>query len=291
MGAADVVPGVSGGTMALILGIYERLLNAIRSVNAHWVALVFRAQFAAAWKQLDPYFVLPLALGIGAALIFFTRIVPLPALIVSQPELVYGLFFGLIVASIAVLLNGIRPLSARDIFWLVAGCAAGLLIVNLVPTRTPDASWFIFLCGTIAISAMLLPGISGSFILLLLQKYAYVFDAIGRFELAVIAPFGVGCVVGLMLFSRVISWLLRRYHRATLLVIIGVLIGSLWKIWPFQERVFAVIRGKQRLIESHPVLPSAMDTSTMSAIALAAVGTVLVLTIDAVARRRQRNKD
>ncbi len=286
MGAADVVPGVSGGTMAFILGIYARLLRAIRSVDGAWIALVLKAKFKSAVLKMDPGFLIPLALGIAAALAFFTRIVPLPSLIITHPELVYGLFFGLIVASTAVLLNAQRPLRATDLVWLIAGCAAGLAVVTLVPTQTPDASWFIFLCGAVAISAMLLPGISGSFILLLLQKYAYVFDAIGRLDLSILLPFAAGCVLGLAMFSRLIGWLLDRFERPTLLFIAGILVGSLWKIWPFQDRIYVMVREKSRLVESHPVLPSAIDETTVASAALALAGVLLVLGIDWFARKR-----
>lgn len=286
MGAADVVPGVSGGTMAFILGIYPRLLNAIRSVDLDWAALLLRGRFRSAILRMDPGFLIPLVLGIAASLAFFTRVVPLPSLITSHPELVYGLFFGLILASTAVLLGGQRPLRRTDLVWLLAGCAAGLVVVNLVPTQTPDAGWFIFLCGAVAISAMLLPGISGSFVLLLLQKYAYVFDAIGRLDLGVLLPFAAGCVVGLALFSRLIGWFLARFQRPTLLFIAGILVGSLWKIWPYQERIYVLVRGKSRLLQSHPVLPGSFDHTTLASAALALAGVLLVLGIDWVARHR-----
>jgi putative membrane protein len=290
MGAADVVPGVSGGTMAFILGIYERLLAAIRSVDLTWLGLLRQRRFADALRRLDLQLLLPLMLGIAAALAFFTRVVPLPALIRSDPELVYGLFFGLILASIPVLLLSLRPTSATQWLWILPGCVVGLLVVNLVPTNTPETSWFVFLCGTIAISAMLLPGISGSFILLLLQKYAYVFDAIGRLDLAVVAPFAGGCVLGLILFSRAIGWFLSRFPVPTMMVITGILMASLWKVWPFQERVFAMVRGKQRLLESQPVLPQALDASSLGALAMMAAGVAAVLAIDLVARRRRRQE-
>lgn len=286
MGAADVVPGVSGGTMAFILGIYARLLNAIRSVNLRWIGLVLKGRWSEAFTCLDPRFLIPLGLGIFTALLFFTRVVPLPTLILSHPELIYGLFFGLILASTLILMNGLRPFRVTDPMWLLAGCAAGLLVVNLVPTQTPDAGWFVFLCGTVAISAMLLPGISGSFILLLLQKYAYVFGAIGRLDLTVIAPFAAGCLVGLAAFSRIISWLLRRFERPTLLSISGILVGSLWKVWPFQDRVYAMVREKSKLVASQPKLPEVLDDTAIASAALALTGFALVLAIDWMARYR-----
>ena len=286
IGAADVVPGVSGGTMAFILGIYRRLVEAIRSFDAALVRLLFAGRFRHAIRHVDLALIAPLALGIFAALLFFTRVVPLPRLIETHPDLVYGLFFGMIVASIVVLirsLEGVRPVE-----WIVSlgGAAIGFGIVNLVPVSTPDAPWFIALSGALAISAMLLPGVSGSFILLILRKYAYVFDGIGRLDPGVIIPFGVGVVLGLMAFSRVLAWLLREWYRTTLLAICGLLIGSLWVVWPFQERRFEIVRGKRRLMESEPVWPDAADETTLGAFALMAAGLALVAAIHHLARRR-----
>ena len=192
IGFAEVVPGVSGGTMALILGIYERLLRAIRSFDKDWLSLIVKGRFGAALSRNDLPFLAALGAGILAALLFFTHVVPLPKLIVSHPEQVYGLFFGLILASVFILMGAVERYGPREIAMTLLGVAAGFTIVNLVPVETPDSAWFIFLCGFVAISAMLLPGISGSFILLILGKYAYIIDALGHFDLAVIAVFVAG---------------------------------------------------------------------------------------------------
>jgi putative membrane protein len=288
MGAADVVPGVSGGTMALILGIYERLLAAIRHVDLVFLGLLLRGRLRAAATHVDLIFLLMLGSGILAALLFFTRVVSLPRLIVEQPELIYGLFFGLIVASVGVLLQRMHPRNAGHVALVAVGIALGLALVTLVPVQTPTHAWFIFLCGALAICAMILPGISGSFILLVLQKYAYVFDALGRLDLTVIVPFALGCAAGLAAFSRVLGWLLARYHDATLLVIVGVLTGSLWTIWPFQVRVYEVVRGKERLTGASPTFPAQWDATTLGALALALAGMLAVGALHAAARRRAR---
>ena len=173
--------------------------------------------------------------------------------------------------------------------WVALGAALALVVVNLVPQQTPTASWFIFLCGAVAICAMILPGMSGSFILLILQKYAYVFDAIGRLDFSVIAPFALGCGCGLLLFSHFLGWLLKRFHEATLLTIIGVLIGSLWVIWPFQDRVYETIRGKQRLLHSTPTIPTDLDWNLLAASVLALLGILIVLGIHKLSTRAQDN--
>lgn len=276
MGSADIVPGVSGGTVALILGFYEQLLAAVRSFDTEAVRLLLGGRWREALARPHWGFVLPLGAGIVLAVVFFTRIVPLPVLIRTRPELVYGLFFGLIVGSVIHLVQGLRPTTAPAWLQLLAGTALGWLVVNLVPASTPETWWFVMLSGSVAICAMLLPGISGSFILLILGKYAYVLDAISALRLAVVIPFGLGAVAGLVLFSRFLGWLLARWHLATLRVISGFLVGSLWLIWPFQERHYALVHGKEKLLSSNPVLPAALDATTLAAAGLAIGGVVLV---------------
>lgn len=279
MGSADIIPGVSGGTMALILGIYERLLRAIKSFDRTWLENILRLRISQAFARNDLLFLIPLGLGIVFAILFFTRVVPLPTLIISHPEMIYGLFFGLILASIVVLMGEIEKYGAREIVITLAGVLLGFTIVNLVPVETPTAAWFIYLCGFIAISAMLLPGISGSFILLILGKYAYVINALGEFDLPVILAFGFGALTGMIVFSRTIVWLLNRYHQATLLVIKGILIGSLWIIWPFQQRSYTIIRGHEKLLGASPVWPETWDSTVASSAALAVAGFILVMVI------------
>ena len=286
MGSADIIPGVSGGTMALILGIYERLLEAIRSFDRAWLADLLRLRLTSALARNDLGFLLPLAGGIVLALLFFTRVVPLPRLIVTHPELVYGLFFGLILASVVVLMGEVERYGVREILWALAGTVLGFAIVNLVPVATPNAAWFIFLCGFVAISAMLLPGISGSFILLILGKYAYMIEALGAFDVSVILAFVLGALSGLIAFSRAIVWLLHHYHQATLLVIKGILIGSLWVIWPFQDRVYETIHGKARLVSARPVWPDALDGTVLWGGLLAVAGFALVIVPHRLSARR-----
>ncbi|MDM8557339.1 DUF368 domain-containing protein [Candidatus Parabeggiatoa sp. HSG14] len=279
MGAADVVPGVSGGTMAFILGIYAQLINAIRSFDIVWLKHIFKLEFKPVFQRPHFGFLIPLVIGIFCALIFFTRVIPLPTLLHTYPELIYGLFFGLIVGSVIALLPETKKFDASALFFLSFGIALGWFIVNLVPVNTPDAAWFIFLSGMLAISAMLLPGISGSFILLILHKYNTVLNAIGHFNFTVLIPFALGALTGLIVFSRFLGWLLTRFYRATLLTIIGVLIGSLWIIWPFQERSYVTVHGKERLISSTPVLPDAWNETVIYTLFMMLIGVGLILII------------
>lgn len=286
MGAADVVPGVSGGTMALILGIYQRLLEAIRAFDMRLLRLIASRRLRAAAHHVDILFLIPLGAGILGAILFFTRVVSLPQLLRDYPEQIYALFFGLIVGSIVVLVRGYGAMRARELTSLAAGTLVGLLVVNAVPFETPVDTWFIFLAGALAICAMILPGISGSFILLLLRKYEYVFHAIGHFDFSVIVPFALGAATGLALFSRLLVWLLKHHYRLTLAAIVGMLIASLWVLWPFQARSYELIRGKSQLVHSSPVLPAEAGGAEVLAACLCAAGIAAVLSLDSLARRR-----
>jgi len=285
MGAADVVPGVSGGTMAFILGVYERLIAAIRSFDVIWLQHVFKLEVKPALQRPHFGFLIPLVIGIFCALVFFTRVIPLPILLHTHPEAIYGLFFGLIVGSVIALLPEAKRFDASMVLFLSIGIALGWFVVTLVPTNTPDAPWFIFLSGMLAISAMLLPGISGAFILLILRKYDTILNAIGHFNFMVLIPFGLGALTGLVVFSRFLGWLLARFYRATLLVIIGILIGTLWVIWPFQVRQYEMIHNKERLISSTPFWPEALTQPVIYALLMMVLGLALILILYAWAKR------
>ena len=281
VGSADVVPGVSGGTMAFILGIYPQLINAIKSFDLEWLKMILAFNVKGIFNRPHFGFLIPLGIGAVAALLFFTRIVSLPNLIRTQPEIIYGLFFGLVLGSIVLLFRhlGINLLIKRIIF-LFLGLMLGGFVVTLVPASTPDASWFIFLCGAVAISAMILPGISGSFILLMMKKYAYIFNAIGHFDFSIIIPFILGIATGVILFSRVLSYLLKTFYQQTILFITGILIASLYVIWPFQDRVYETVRHKERLISSVPFMPDSFDSQLLYASIMMLLGFAFVIILD-----------
>ena len=245
MGSADIVPGVSGGTMALILEIYERFINAIKSVNVKFLKYVFTFRLKDAIEQIHYRFLIFLMAGIFTAIFFFTKVVPLQVYMFTNPEIVYGLFFGLILGSIYILYKTLEKHTWIELLFTVIGAGIGFWIVNLVPTDTPEHPIFIFMSGMVAICAMVLPGISGSYILLILRKYEFVLSQIGKLGtsetldgILTLLPFILGALVGLAAFSRFLSWLLNRYHSKTLGILIGFLIGSLFVIWPFQNRSF-----------------------------------------------------
>lgn len=280
MGTADVIPGVSGGTMAYILGIYERLVNAIKSFDLVWLKGITQLDRKIVFGKPDFALIVPLVSGIILALLFFTRIISLPKLLHTYPEPVYALFFGLIAGSIVILMSHVEKINAKDLVSLIAGTVIGLIVFNLVPVNTPEESWFVFLSGALAICAMILPGISGSFILLILKKYEYIFNAVGYFDFSVLIPFVLGIITGLAAFSRFLSWLLGNFHKATIMVINGLLIASLWVIWPYQERVYEVAGGKLQLVGSSPYLPNAVTTHTFLVIILMVIGVMVVMVMN-----------
>jgi len=255
MGTADIIPGVSGGTMAYILGIYQRLLESITIFNPRWFRHLASLQLRQAIVEIPFLFLVPLGSGILLAVGIFTKLIPLPYFVHHHPETVYGLFFGLVGGSVVLLLRQHARPTLRHGLTITAGIALGVSIVSLVPANTPDATWFIFLCGALAISAMLLPGISGSFILLILGKYALILAAIGDLDLRVLIPFVLGCGVGLLVFAHSLKWLMTHHTVTMNLLITGLLIGTLRAVWPFQERTYAVIRDKEKLLTSTPFWP------------------------------------
>lgn len=289
MGSADIIPGVSGGTMAFILGIYARLIHAIRSFDMIWLRALLKGDIRQAVSRPDTGFLVLLLAGIILALLFFTRVIPVPYLLKAYPEPVYSLFFGLILASVIYLLFLVEDWRRLDGVFLVAGGVIGWLVFTLIPVETPDAAWFLFLAGAVSICAMILPGISGSFILLILNKYSTVFNAIGYFQLSVLIPFILGAVTGLLLFSRLLSFLLNHYYRATMQFITGLLVASLWIIWPFQKRTYEMIEGSRKMVASSPVLPDRFDGMFLLSAVLFLAGCATVLILQFMARQKGTN--
>ena len=241
MGAADVIPGVSGGTIAFIMGIYDEFVGSIARIDATAVKMLFSGRIRDFWKHINGGFLLSIAIGIGISVVSLAGL--MDTLLTNYPIQTWAFFFGLIVASSIFILRGISDWRIRDFGYLAMGLLLGVVVCTLSPTQTPDDLWFIFLSGALAICAMILPGISGSFILLILGKYQYIMGAItnvvsgvdmGR-NLLILGVFMVGAVVGILGFSKFLHWLLARWHRTTLIVLAGFIIGSLVKVWPWSN--------------------------------------------------------
>ena len=253
MGAADVIPGVSGGTIAFIMGIYDKFVGSIARIDSEAVRLLLRGRLCEFWKHINGGFLLSLMTGIGVSVVCLASL--MQVLLRDFPIHTWAFFFGLIVASSLFILRGISGWKIREGIILAIGIILGAVICTLSPTQTPDNLWFVFLSGAIAICAMILPGISGSFILLILGKYQFIMNSISGcisnvgalwgstgadatlfWESAVVmAVFLTGAVVGILSFSKFLHWLLARWHKETLIALAGFIIGSLVKIWPWSN--------------------------------------------------------
>ena len=278
MGGADVIPGVSGGTMALILGIYRELVASIRSFDMTALKMLMGRRFRDAALHVNLPFLVALGAGIGIAIVSLARVIP--HLLKTHPAPVQGLFFGLILGSVYWVWRQIEDSDFRHMLGLILGAVGAWVLVSLIPVTTPEHLPFIFLSGAIAIIAMILPGISGSFILLLLGKYVFILGSLSNLlrgkafghSLVVVGVFAAGCGVGLLAFSRLLHWLLRRYEGLTLAVLAGLMIGSLRRIWPYQTYVTKVIRGKTKVVDYTNFWPETWNGELLLAAGLVLVG-------------------
>ena len=283
MGAADVVPGVSGGTIAFVTGIYEELICAIRSIDRGFARLLIALRFREALTRVPWQFLGTLGIGILLAVVTLAR--GIQWMLHHRPELIWAFFFGLVVASVFVVRK--RVVAWRVPTWITAVAAALLfyVVVGLVPVQTPDSPWFLFLCGVISISAMILPGISGSFILVLLGKYEYLLAALNNRDLVPIVVFAGGAAVGILSFARVLSWIFRRQHDLTVAALTGFMVGSLRKIWPWKEDGAGLATNARRVQLN--VLPEAIDGELTAAVGLALLGFAIVVFLDRLSECRR----
>jgi putative membrane protein len=289
MGSADVIPGVSGGTIALITGIYEDLIQAIQSIDTAMLGKISKFDFKGALAHIRIRFLLSLFAGIGVAILSLARL--MNYLLHHQPVYTWSLFFGLIAASIVVVGKQIKNWWGIAGISFIAGTATASLIVNLIPVATPETLWFIFLCGFIAICAMILPGISGAFILLILGKYEFVTATLKNPFLPqnalIIAVFGIGCILGLLAFSRVLNYLLQRSHNLTIAFLTGLMTGSILKIWPWKEILETrIIRGKAHVIWGGNILPDSIGEEVVFAAVLAIIGFIAVMVIEGLSSKK-----
>ncbi|WP_394698218.1 DUF368 domain-containing protein [Labilibaculum manganireducens] len=282
MGAADVVPGVSGGTIAFITGIYEELINSIKSINGNAVKLLFQFKFKEFWQAINGNFLLALIFGIFLSFLSLAKLIKY--FLAEQPILIWSFFFGLIVASAIVIARKITEWKLRTIIAMLIGIGIAYMVTVVTPAETPTSYWFLFLSGALAICAMILPGISGAFILLLLGKYEYILNAISSFKLDVVAVVGAGAVIGLLSFSNLLSWLLKKYHNMTIGLLSGFMIGSLNKVWPWKNTISTFIdrHGIEKPLLQENILPntfaniSEQDSQLIFAILLAIAGFLLI---------------
>ena len=288
MGAADVVPGVSGGTMAFILGIYGELLDSIKKIlSPQTLLLLCRFRIKTIFTTLPLPFLAVLGSGILFSIALFST--HIQWMLENQLILILSFFFGLILGSILTVRPQVKKWSLSRYAALIAGTAAGFLVVGLpVLSSPPTGKWYLVLCGAIAICAMILPGISGSFILLLMGKYQYILNAVNKLKsgvsigenLLTLALFGLGLILGIGFFCRFLSWLLRKYNDVTVAVLMGFMIGSLRKVWPWKEG---------NLINNGNIIPE-LNGDLLYPVLLAAAGIVIVLVIEYAAGKLEQKK-
>ncbi len=309
MGASDIVPGVSGGTMAFILGIYEELIDSIRTLGRpNFLQAALKFQLKEVFQILNWEFLLSVAIGIFIAIVTLSS--ALESLLLNQPVYLWSFFFGLVLASVLVVSKRVQKWSAPLVVVLLVGATAAYLLVGLVPVQTPNEWWFLILSGAIASCALILPGVSGAFLLVLLGKYQYVLGSVNDFFDGVWAAavpiifVGIGAVIGLVTFAQFLSWLFKRYHDLTVALLIGLMVGSLRKIWPWKVDLdwlrdaagnFVLDSdGHQLAIKQANVFPdlsnSAGITEFALAVLLAVLGIGAILFIDRLAAGMEANK-
>jgi putative membrane protein len=305
MGAADIVPGVSGGTIALITGIYEELINSLRSFTPKNFKLIFSKGIKSFWKAINGNFLVAVVLGIGTSLVSLARVVLY--MLHTHPVVTWSFFFGLIVISTISVLKTIRKITMPVFIGFGAGAVVAYLITVSAAVQTPNDFWFIFVCGAVVICAMILPGISGSFILLLMGKYEYILSALNGFKVAILAVFASGAIIGLLSFSHFLSWLLRKYRDVTVALLAGFMCGSLNKVWPWKVQVNTANREvwpwsmekfndhSLTLMEKNHLPPTfeqvtGVDSNLYWGIAAAILAIAVYMTIETIGKKMEAKK-
>jgi putative membrane protein len=282
MGAADVVPGVSGGTIAFITGIYEELISSIRSIDHHFLKLLLRGNIVKAFNHINGKFLITLFAGIFVSILSLARLIKY--LLENEPIMVWSFFFGLILASIWIMIKKIRNWSFDITVALVVGLATAYYITIATPSQGPDTYGYIFLSGMIAICAMILPGISGSFILLLMGSYSTILGAVTDMDFMLIGIFMLGAVIGITSFSHVLNWAFKKYHDATVALLTGFMIGSLNKVWPWKNVISTRVdrHGEVVPLMEESVLPKYFegDPQLLTAVFMAVIGIIAIFLLD-----------
>ena len=290
MGAADVVPGVSGGTIAFISGIYEELITSINNVNISLLKTFYKDGFKAGWKQLNGNFLIALFLGIGISIVSLAK--GLKWLLENEPVLLWSFFFGLVLASILFVGKQITKWNLWVVIGLIAGTFLAFYITTLPSLSSNDSYWFLFLAGALAICAMILPGISGAFILVLLGAYGPVLDALNNRDFKTLAIIGCGAIVGILSFSKLLKWLFKHYHNLTLAILTGFIFGSLNKIWPWKKVLTTRLNSKgvevPVLEESISPLSFEGEPKIALAIVLMIIGFLTILVLEKIGSKNRK---
>ena len=290
MGAADVVPGVSGGTIAFISGIYEELLTSISNVNFGLLKTLKKEGFKVAWKQLNGAFLTSLFLGIFVSIVSLAKTIKY--LLENEPILLWSFFFGLVVASIIFIGKQVENWNYKFLFLAMFGVAFGYIITIASSTTLTEINYlFLVFAGAIASCAMILPGISGSYILLLMGVYPVVMTAITRRDFTIISAIGIGVILGLLLFSRLLKWLFKKYKNQMLVVLTGLMLGSLNKVWPWKTTISTYLNshGETKPLLEQSISPFSFngDPQLIMSIVLAIIGFLLIIGMERVAQLKK----
>lgn len=289
MGAANVIPGVSGGTIALLTGIFTEIIDSLNAMMdpSSW-KLLLQGKFREFWRYIHGTFLVSLFIGVLISIFSLAKL--MVYVMAYYPVQTWAFFFGLIIASSAYMIYDIKGWKVNDVLFFVVGIVLGVVICTLSPTTTSDSLWFIFICGAIAVCTMILPGISGSFILVILGKYDFIMQSVNELNIPVLVVFGLGCVIGILGFSKFLHWLLKRFERPTMLVLVGFVLGALVKVWPWNDMskvaqaqllrggmdAEAAKAGADLLLSSGGNMGQVIDLQVSGAIIWAIVGLVLV---------------
>lgn len=291
MGAADVVPGVSGGTIAFISGIYEELIGSLNNINFSLLKNLKNEGFKSTWKKVNGPFLLALLSGVFVSIISLAKGVEW--LLENHPILLWSFFFGLVLASIIYIGKQIKikPSDYKLFLAMAVGAVVAYLITTLNPAETSDTNLFLFFAGALAICAMILPGISGSFILVIIGAYGPVLEALNSRNLKMILIFGAGAVVGLLSFSKLLKWFFEKYHRLTLAVITGFMIGSMNKIWPWKIALTfrTNSKGVKIPLNEESISPFNFDgdPQLLQAIGLMVFGVLIILILEKISTKKK----
>ena len=287
MGASDVVPGVSGGTIAFITGIYEELIHSLKSIGVDTIGLLLKFRLKEFWKRINGNFLVAVFSGVLISIFSLARI--LEFLLINHPSLIWSFFFGLVLSSAIMILLDINQWKWHTILAVVIGTVTAYIVTSFTPAKSTEATWFVFLSGSLAICAMILPGISGSFILLLLGKYKYILAAVNDLKFDILGTFIAGAIIGLILFSNLLSWLLSKFRYFTISLLAGFMLGSLNKIWPWKQTIETYVdsHGVEHPLIQRNILP---DLSTESEFVPSLLLALLVAGIIFFLVRMSKNK-
>lgn len=291
MGAANVIPGVSGGTVALITGIYERLIYALKSCDLDALERLFKRDFAGFWHHIDGSFLVALLGGVAVSILSLARLFKFLLANFEVPTMAF--FFGLILLSVWYVGRTVRYWQASRVVALLIGAAVAIGTAMLVPASENAAPLYIFVCGVVAICSMILPGLSGSFVLIMMGNYGLVLGAISGLNLGVLIPMALGCIVGLIAFARVLFWVLSRFHDQTIALMTGFVAGSLVVIWPWKDKIIQVVErvGKppKEVVAGYEWFwPAFGSTQTWIAIGLIVVGMLTIWAMETLAAATKR---